>query len=121
MRRLKCVRKRYERMAYLGMTMGSGVGHTDDAIESKLLDSLSMSVVCVSRFADDTYEDRPDVEAPHVFGSASTLFTKVVANDCTFSTFVVTFAHCSGNSVPEVDSSTSFAADASKLASDSVP
>lgn len=97
-----------------------GVGQIDEDIESKLLVSLSFSMLRVSRFAEVTYEERPDVDAPHVFGSASTLLTKVVANDGTLSTFAVTFAPCSGISSASIDSSASFAADASKLASESV-
>lgn len=63
------------------MTIGSGVGHIDDDTESKLLVSLSLSVLFDSRFVDETYDESPDVDAPHVFGSAKTLLTKVVASD----------------------------------------
>lgn len=67
----------------------------------------------VSRFADETYDERPDAEAPHVFGSASTLLTKVVANDGRPSIFVTTFAVCSGDSLVDGNSSGSFERDAS--------
>lgn len=96
---------------YLGITIGSGVGQTDDDIESKLLVSLSFSVERVSRLADETYDESPDVDAPHVFGSARTLSTNVLAKDGTLSAF---------DSLVEAKSSAPLVADISKLASESV-